>query len=69
MDKYGMHVYTMAGRTKGSIVERFNRTIKERIGQFKKCKLEFYLQYFLSPNKKDTSLKTEHMIGIPYYKI
>ena len=32
VDKYGMHVYTMSGRTKGSIVERFNRTLKERIG-------------------------------------
>ena len=34
VDKYGMHVYTMSGRTKGSIVERFNRTIKQRIGRF-----------------------------------
>ena len=34
VDKYGMHVYTMSGRTKGSIVERFNRTIKQRIGMF-----------------------------------
>ena len=32
VDKYGMNVYTMSGRTKGSIVERFNRTLKERIG-------------------------------------
>ena len=34
VDKYKMNVFTMTGRTKGSIVERFNRTLKERIGKF-----------------------------------
>ena len=29
-----MNVYTMSGRTKGSIVERFNRTLKSRLERF-----------------------------------
>ena len=29
-----MNVYTMSGRTKGSIVERFNRTFKTRLERF-----------------------------------
>ena len=34
IDKYRMNVYTMSGRTKGSIVERFNRTLKSRLERF-----------------------------------
>ena len=29
-----MNVYTMSGRTKGSIVERFNRTLKSRLERY-----------------------------------
>ena len=29
-----MNVYTMSGRTKGSIVERFNRTLKTRLERY-----------------------------------
>ena len=34
IDKYKMNVYTMSGRTKGSIVERFNRTLKSRLERY-----------------------------------
>ena len=34
IDKYQMNVYTMSGRTKGSIVERFNRTLKSRLERY-----------------------------------
>ena len=70
VDKYGMNVYTMSGRTKGSIVERFNRTLKERIGikfEISICKnLFFPCSNFW---KKDISRKIGHMIGIQYCKI
>lgn len=31
IDKYKMHIFTMAGRTKGSVVERVNRTLKTNL--------------------------------------
>ena len=34
VDKYHMHVFTMQGKTKGSIVERFNRTLKTRFARY-----------------------------------
>ena len=34
VDKYHMHIFTMKGLTKGSIVERFNRTLKTRLARF-----------------------------------
>ena len=34
IEKYQMNVYTMSGRTKGSIVERFNRTLKSRLERY-----------------------------------
>ena len=34
VDKYKMGVYPMTGRTKGSIVERYNRTLKTRIQRY-----------------------------------
>ena len=33
-DKYHMHIFTMQGKTKGSIVERFNRTLKTRFARY-----------------------------------
>ena len=34
VDKYRMKVFTMSGRTKGSIVERWNRTFKTRLERY-----------------------------------
>ena len=34
VDKYKMNVYPMTGMTKGSIVERYNRTLKTRIQRY-----------------------------------
>ena len=34
VDKYKLNVYPMSGRTKGSIVERYNRTLKTRIQRY-----------------------------------
>ena len=34
VDKYKMNVYPMKGRTKGSIVERYNRTLKTRLQRY-----------------------------------
>ena len=34
IDKYKMNIYPMRGRTKGSIVERYNRTLKTRLQRY-----------------------------------
>ena len=34
VDKFKMNVYPMTGQTKGSIVERYNRTLKTRIQRY-----------------------------------
>ena len=60
-----MNVFTMSGRTKGSIVERFNRTIKERLERYfteNKTKSWFPVLQDITRNINNTVNRT---IGIP----